>query len=158
MIAEIPPAVIQRFLDAARAEAANGQLPVNHRLLEQLAFTHASQAGERAPFPLTPRVASLLARHGLQGFLAQALGARGGSSAASALAGPSGDTEPPEVTWELPAEGASLTPETGVQLNWNAVDESFIYWADLFASYDGGATFTPIYLGFWPGTNPQSVR
>jgi hypothetical protein len=135
VLAEVPAPVVRRELDAARA-AAGGVLPAGSRLLEALLSPHAG-TDEPPPLRLTPALVGRLARSGMQPFLTRALGS-------ARLAG---DTTPPEVAWVAPAAGAEVTPEIATPLAWTATDPSGIYFVDVLASFDGGATFRPMALG-----------
>ncbi len=145
VLAEVPADVVAAVLAAARDDARGGPLPAGFKLLDELTLPHATLTEERSPLFLTPEVASLLARNGMQPFLMRAL--RGAGRGPGSRAPLGGDVTPPVVTWVTPSPGANLTPEVSTTLDWTATDPSGILFQDVFASFDGGTTFLPVALG-----------
>ena len=142
----IPARTVGRILTAARSRSR--ELPGGYRLLEELTLPHASVTREPTALVVTPRVASLLARKGLKGFLSRALRASGSNAPLG------GDTTPPAVEWTSPSAGTTLTPELATTLEWTSSDPSGILFVDLTASFDGGATFQLVEPGL-PGGSRQ---
>ena len=141
ILAVVPARTVARLLERARERSRGPGLSARYRLLEELTLPHRWIAREPGPLVVTPRIASLLVRRGMGGFLARALGSGG----ASVRLG--GDTTPPAVDWVAPPAGASLTAELVTTLQWSASDPSGVLFVDLLASFDGGATFQLVAVG-----------
>lgn len=136
----VPGSRVQEELDAGAADESYAGTRQGLALLEELTSSKLPDDLNRQPLELTPENIRLLTKAGMGEFLSDVRG----------LAGAQRRGGGPEVTVVTPLPGAILDAEVFVPVIWDISDPDGIDFIDVFASYDNGATYSPIALAL-PG-------